>query len=84
VYCAGARLKTSYPVPSVLPGHTLAIGVTSYDGQVAYTLVADRDAVPDAELLGQCIHEALDELVEASASSRGGSLARGPDAGQPS
>ncbi len=82
VYSAGARLKTSYPVPSLLPGHTLGIGVTSYNGQVAYTLVADRDAVPDAELLGQCIHEALDELVEASTRSRGGSLRRDPDAGK--
>jgi diacylglycerol O-acyltransferase len=70
LYSAGARLASSYPVPPLLPGHTLAIGITSYNGEVRYGLVADRDAVPDADLLGQCILEALDELVEASARSR--------------
>ena len=32
LYAAGARMVATYPVPPLLPGHALAIGVTSYDG----------------------------------------------------
>ena len=52
----------TYPVPPLLSGHPLAIGVTSYDGKVFYGVTADRDWLPDAELLGTCIREALVEL----------------------
>ena len=70
LYAAGARMVASYPVPPLVPDHPVAIGVTSYDGAVFYGITADRDAVPDAELLGTCIREALDELLELSSSSR--------------
>lgn len=70
LYAAGARMLASYPVPPLLPGHALAIGVTSYDGKVFYGLDADRDALPDLEVLGSCISEALDELLEASSARR--------------
>ncbi|UMG91775.1 wax ester/triacylglycerol synthase family O-acyltransferase [Nocardioides sp. TF02-7] len=32
LYAAGARMLASYPVHPLVPGHPLAIGVTSYDG----------------------------------------------------
>jgi diacylglycerol O-acyltransferase len=62
LYAAGARMLETYPVHPLLPGHTLAIGVTSYDGHVFYGITADRDRVPDADVLGQCVPEALTEL----------------------
>lgn len=68
LYAAGARMVGTYPVPPLLPGHPLAISVTSYDGSVFYGITADRDWLPDADLLGTCIKEALDELVDASGS----------------
>jgi diacylglycerol O-acyltransferase len=70
LYAAGSRMLASYPVLPLLPGHAVAIGATSYDGHVYYGLDADRDAVPDVDVLAQCISEALDELVEASSSTR--------------
>jgi diacylglycerol O-acyltransferase len=70
LYAAGARMVSSYPVPPLQPGHPLAIGVTSYDGRVFYGLTADRVQLPDADLLGVCLQEALDELLEASSGSR--------------
>ena len=51
-------------------GHPLAIGVTSYDGNVYYGITADRDLLPDAELLGPCLQEALDELVDSATGGR--------------
>lgn len=70
LYAAGSRMVASYPVLPLAPGHALAIGVTSYDGSVCYGLHADRDAVGDIEVLGQCVREAVEELVDASSPSR--------------
>jgi diacylglycerol O-acyltransferase len=70
LYAAGAQMLESYPVQPLLPGHALAIGVTSYDGGVYFGLNADRDAVPDLEVLGQCVVEALEELVDTVSGTR--------------
>jgi len=70
LYAAGAQMLESYPVQPLLPGHALAIGVTSYDGGVYFGINADRDALPDVHVLGQCIEEALDELVDSASDSR--------------
>ena len=64
LYACDSRMLESYPVQPLLPGHALSIGVTSYDGGVHYGLTADRDAIPDVDVIGQCITEALTELVE--------------------
>ncbi len=71
LFAAGAEMISSYPVPPLLPGHPLAIGVTSYNGRVFYGITADRVQLPDADLLGTCIQEALAELLEASSGARG-------------
>ncbi|RYU12858.1 WS/DGAT/MGAT family O-acyltransferase [Nocardioides iriomotensis] len=70
LYAAGAPMLESYPVPPLLPGHALAIGVTSYDGHVYFGLNGDRDAVPDLDVLAQCLVEALEELVDSASDSR--------------
>jgi diacylglycerol O-acyltransferase / wax synthase len=70
LYAAGARMVATYPVPPLFEGRPLAIGVTSYDGGVFYGLNADRDMLPDADLLGPCITEALDELVDSTSTGR--------------
>jgi len=70
LYAAGAQMLESYPVPPLLAGHALAIGVTSYDGGVYYGINADRDALPDVYVLGQCIEESLDELRESASENR--------------
>ncbi|HWU21021.1 MAG TPA: WS/DGAT domain-containing protein, partial [Nocardioides sp.] len=70
LYASGAKMVASYPVPPLLPGHPLSIGVTSYDGGVFYGITADRDWVPDAELLATCLREALEELVDVSSDTR--------------
>jgi len=69
-YAAGARLVATYPVHPLEPGHAVAIGVTSYDGRVFFGLTADRDLVPDAHVLGQCLEEALDELLDTATGGR--------------
>ena len=70
LYADGARMLESYPVHPLLPDHPLAIGVTSYDGGVFYGITTDRDAVPDADTLGQCLLESLEELKDSASDTR--------------
>lgn len=70
LHAAGARMLATYPVPPLLPGHPLAIGVTSYDGRVFYGITADRVRVPDADVLATCITESLDELSDTASGAR--------------
>ena len=70
VYAAGARLLETYPALPLREPRALAIGVTSYDGSVFYGINADRDAIGDADVLAQCVSEALDELVETTRPDR--------------
>jgi hypothetical protein len=53
-----------YPAIPLAQGQGLAIGLTSYDGQVFYGLTGDRSALPDVDLLGELLPEALSELRE--------------------
>jgi diacylglycerol O-acyltransferase len=70
MFMAGAEMIETYPVPPLQKGFALAIGVTSYDGGVYYGITADRDLLPDVDVLGQCVKEALDELVDSASDSR--------------
>jgi diacylglycerol O-acyltransferase len=70
LFVGGARLVQTYPALPLTEGHALAIGATSYDGGVYFGLVSDRDALPDVELLGTCMSDALEELVESASSAR--------------
>jgi diacylglycerol O-acyltransferase len=70
LYAAGARMVATFPVPPLLPRQAVAIGITSYDGQVFFGITADRDLVPDADVLAQCITEALDELLDTATGAR--------------
>ncbi len=67
LYAAGAKMLAIYPVVPLAKGQAVSIGLTSYDGGVYYGLNADRDAMPDIDVLAQCIEESLTELVEAVA-----------------
>jgi WS/DGAT/MGAT family acyltransferase len=70
LYCGGARMVSTYPVEPLSPSQALSIGLTSYDGGVYYGLYADRDALPDADVLGQSVLDSLAELLEAPRARR--------------
>ena len=75
LYAAGARMLASYPVVPLAAGQALAVGVTSYDGNVFYGLNADRDAMPDVAVVADCVTQAVAELVDTTTTS---SRARAP------
>jgi diacylglycerol O-acyltransferase len=68
LYAAGARMLAMYPVVPLTKGQALSIGLTSYDGGVYFGLNADRDAMPDVDVLAALIEESLSELVGTVAS----------------
>jgi hypothetical protein len=66
LYAAGTRLLEIYPVVPLAEGQAVSIGLTSYNGGVYYGLNADRDAMPDVDVLAALIEESLAELLAAS------------------
>lgn len=70
LYAMGARLLATYPVLPLTHGQALSVGLTSYDGGVYYGLLADRDTIPDADVLGQCLVDSLGELIASQKGTR--------------
>jgi WS/DGAT/MGAT family acyltransferase len=64
LYAGDARMLSTYPVMPLAKGQALSIGLTSYDGGVYYGLNADRDSMPDIDVLGQSIVDSLGELLD--------------------
>ncbi len=63
LYAAGAQMLDAYPVVPLVKGQAVSIGLTSYNGRVFFGLNADRDAMPDVDVLGGLLEEAVAELV---------------------
>ena len=70
MYAGEAAMVASYPVIPLAEGQALTVGLTSYDGKVYFGLNADRDAMPDVDILGQCVMDAMEELLDDKEISR--------------
>jgi len=64
LYAGDARMLAAFPVVPLAKGQALSIGLTSYDGGVFYGLNADRDAMPDVDVLAQSLEDAFAELLD--------------------
>jgi diacylglycerol O-acyltransferase / wax synthase len=62
-YLRGCQLREAYPVVPISDGHTLSIGFTSVADRGCFGVYADRDSLPDADHLAECIDTAIDELA---------------------
>jgi len=71
LYAAGARMAEMFPVIPLAAGQAVSIGLTSYDGGVYFGLNADRDQMPDIDVLAALVEESLAELVLATDGGRG-------------
>ncbi|GGK01287.1 hypothetical protein GCM10011583_36020 [Streptomyces camponoticapitis] len=63
----GCPLHEIYPMAPLARGQSLAVGLTTYGGQVHVGLVADGKAVPDLDGLAKNMNEELDELLRTTA-----------------
>jgi WS/DGAT/MGAT family acyltransferase len=64
LYAAGAQMLDMFPVVPLAKGQAMSIGLTSYNGGVYFGLNADRDAMPDIDVVGSLLEESLAELVD--------------------
>ncbi len=77
LYLLGRELRDLFPIAFLPKDHALAVAIMSYNGGIDYGLLADYDAVPDADAFGRHLETAVAELV-AAARAASGSRARRP------
>jgi diacylglycerol O-acyltransferase / wax synthase len=65
LYLAGTRVIQAFPVVPLAGNVTVGVGVLSYCGQLAVTVVGDRQRCPDLAILAAALDEALDDLSRA-------------------
>ena len=56
-------MLAAYPVVPLARGQAVSIGLTSYDGGMFFGLNADREAMPDVDVLAQCIDDAIADML---------------------
>ena len=65
MYYSGAELVKSFGMGILAEGQGLFHVVTSYNGDVILTILADRDILPDPEFYAECMQESFDDLMKA-------------------
>jgi diacylglycerol O-acyltransferase / wax synthase len=63
LYMLGCELEEVYPVVPIADRHALSIGVTTIKDEAFFGVYADRESLPDADLLAECLDESVDELL---------------------
>lgn len=63
LYALGAQLRRIIPLVPIFSGHAVGVAATSYGGTVSFGLNADRDAIPDLELMRCGIEETVGDLA---------------------
>jgi WS/DGAT/MGAT family acyltransferase len=66
MYMLGCELEEAYPVVPIADRHALSIGVTTIRDQACFGVYADREVLPDADLVAAAIDESVDELLALS------------------
>jgi diacylglycerol O-acyltransferase len=61
-YVLGRELTAVYPIGFLAKDHALAIAILSYNGQVGFGLLADPDALPDADRIADHLAASVEEL----------------------
>jgi diacylglycerol O-acyltransferase / wax synthase len=69
LYVLGRELEEIFPVAFLPQNHVLAVAIMSYNGRLCFGLLADYDAVEDADVIAEGIAASLAELEEAAAAA---------------
>jgi diacylglycerol O-acyltransferase / wax synthase len=70
LYAFGAPLREVHPLVPLAAEHAVGVAVVSYDGSVFFGVVADRDSVPDLDVLLSALRTSVEELLSAACSQR--------------
>jgi len=66
LYMHGRELQELVPLAFLPEEHAVAIAIMSYNGGLAFGLLADYDAMPDLDFLGESLERSLAELLSAA------------------
>jgi diacylglycerol O-acyltransferase len=66
LYLMGRELVEMAPVGFIVNGFAMIVALVSYNGTLTFGLLGDYDALPDIEVIGAYIRDALAELVAAA------------------
>ena len=66
LYAFGAPLREIHPLVPLAAGHAIGVAAASYDGNVFFGVVADRDTVPDLDVLLRALRASVQELLSAA------------------
>jgi WS/DGAT/MGAT family acyltransferase len=69
LYYFGSKVQEIWPLVPIAAEHAVGLAVFSYDGMLFFCINADRDTVPDLDVLSTGIAESLAELGELAAES---------------
>jgi WS/DGAT/MGAT family acyltransferase len=66
LYALGSPMREVYPLVPLAAEHAVGVAAASYDGSVFFGVVADRDAVPDLDVLLSSLSAAVQDLLSAA------------------
>ena len=66
LYALGAPMREVYPLVPLAAEHAIGVAAASYDGNVFFGVVADRDTVPDLEVMLNSLRASVQELLAAA------------------
>src|SRR4051795_7376177 len=66
IYLLGRELQELVPIAFLPDNYALTIAAMSYNGKLDFSLLGDYDALPDIDLVGEYVGEALEELLVAA------------------
>lgn len=65
LYCMGAKVLEAFPYVQILDGQGLTVAALSFGDQLGFGLTADRDVLPDLDVLAKGIRQGFTELHDA-------------------
>jgi hypothetical protein len=63
MYLLGCQLQAAYPVVPLAEHHAVSVGMITIHDQACFGVYADRQALPDADMLARDIDGAITELL---------------------
>jgi diacylglycerol O-acyltransferase len=63
LYMKGCELQEAYPIVPIADRHSVSIGITTIKEGAFFGIYADRETLPDAEVLASDINESIEELM---------------------
>ena len=65
LYMNGAKLLHTFGMAPLADGMGLFIATPSYNGEMTFNIISDREMLPDIEFFRECLEESFEELLRA-------------------